>query len=311
MQAPHPVCETLLQSYMVDRRGQRIGLPRPPSAKDVESLIEVLRALLFPGYFAAPPEPHASYQEHVRALFRDASTRLTVQTEQCLRYHVTVDQAEPVDCAANAARTTDAFFAQLIDLRAALLADAEAALDGDPAAAHTDEVIYSYPGFLAVVVYRLAHALMRLHVPLLPRMMTEWAHRQTGIDIHPQATIGPRFFIDHGTGVVIGQTAILGAGVRLYQGVTLGALSLPRSRVLPSAPPTAQRHPTIQDGVTIYANATILGGETVVGEHSVIGGSVFLAQSVPAASRVTTTGQQLRVQGRQTEHTPQLLDFQI
>ncbi len=173
-----------------------------------------------------------------------------------------------------------AFGSALPSLRKALMADARALADGDPAAAGMDEVILAYPGFLAIAVHRLSHVLYRERVPLLPRLMSEWAHRETGIDIHPGAQIGHGFAIDHGTGVVIGETTNIGDGVRVYQGVTLGALAV-HKRLAHS-----KRHPTIADGVVIYANATILGGETVVGEASIIGGNVWLTHSVPARSRV-------------------------
>jgi len=180
---------------------------------------------------------------------------------------------------------TGQFIDQLPQVRDTLLLDARAAVDGDPATDSTTEVITTYPGFFATLVYRVAHVLWELSVPLLPRALTEWAHSQTGIDIHPGAQIGPRFFIDHGTGVVIGETTSVGTGVTLYQGVTLGAISFPHDaegRVVREA----KRHPTLEDGVTVYAEATILGGRTVVGHHSEVGGNVWLTESVPPYSRV-------------------------
>ena len=170
----------------------------------------------------------------------------------------------------------------------------QAAFDGDPAATGTDEVILAYPGLLAVSVYRIAHALHELGVPMMPRIMTEWAHGRTGCDIHPAADIGPSFFVDHATGVVIGATTLIGTGVRLYQGVTLGAMSLPRDaggQVIRGQ----KRHPTIESGVTIYAHATVLGGQTIVGADSIIGGSVFISHSVPPHSRVSLKEPDLRI----------------
>ena len=175
------------------------------------------------------------------------------------------------------------FFAALPDIRAALLLDGQAICDGDPAAHSVDEVILAYPGFFATAVYRLAHQLQGCEVPLVPRVLTESAHRDTGIDIHPAARIGESFAIDHGTGIVIGETAVIGARVKLYQGVTLGALSVDKRMA------RTKRHPTIGDDVVIYANATILGGETVIGAGSRIGGNVWLTRSVPAHSVVTPT----------------------
>jgi serine O-acetyltransferase len=192
------------------------------------------------------------------------------------------------------------FIAALPDIRAALLLDAQAICDGDPAAQSVDEVIIAYPGFLATAVYRIAHQLQGCEVPLVPRVLTEIAHRDTGIDINPGAQIGPSFAIDHGTGIVIGETAILGARVKLYQGVTLGALSVKKRFA------DTKRHPTIGDDVVIYANATILGGDTVIGEGSRIGGNVWLTRSVPAHSVVTPTA---RVDAASRSDEP--LDFNI
>lgn len=193
------------------------------------------------------------------------------------------------------------FFEQLPNIRDALLLDAQAICDGDPAAHSVDEVILAYPGFYATAVYRLAHQLQGCEVPLVPRVLTELAHRDTGIDIHPGATIGQSLAIDHGTGIVIGETAILGDRVKLYQGVTLGALSVEKRFA------KTKRHPTIGDDVVIYANATILGGETVIGEGSRIGGNVWLTRSVPAHSVVTPTA---RVETEVEEGEPPL-DFNI
>lgn len=180
-------------------------------------------------------------------------------------------------------------------IRAALASDALAAYQGDPAAVEPVEIVLTYPGFLATAVYRLAHRLWRLDVPLLPRLMTEWAHRATGIDIHPGAQIGQGFFIDHGTGVVIGETTTIGSGVRLYQGVTLGALSLDRDRDVPQA--ARKRHPTVEDGVTIYANAMVLGGDTVIGRDSVVGAGTLVTRSIPARSVVKAAIGTLQRQG--------------
>ena len=177
-------------------------------------------------------------------------------------------------------RITNAFFNSLPSIYENLLADARAIEAGDPAAVSTDEVIRTYPGFYAVAVYRLAHLLYTLDVPLLPRIYSEHAHTKTGVDIHPGASIGAVFCIDHGTGIVIGETATIGSHVKIYQGVTLGAASVDKSMA------NTKRHPTIEDHVIIYAGATILGGNTVVGKHSIIGGNVWLTESVPAYSRV-------------------------
>ncbi len=175
----------------------------------------------------------------------------------------------------------DRFLAALPAVHEVLEDDAQAIFDGDPAAKSLDEVVLTYPGFMAITVYRVAHALWRLKLPLLPRLLTEWAHEKTGIDIHPGATIGRRFCIDHGTGIVVGETTHIGTGVKLYQGVTLGALTVEKSLA------DSKRHPTIEDDVVIYAGATILGGTTVVGHHSIVAGNAWLTQSVPPHSIVS------------------------
>ena len=185
---------------------------------------------------------------------------------------------DPLDVEADV--VTDEFFATLPELHDLLLEDAHATMAFDPAATSLEEVITTYPGFHAITIYRLAHQLVQFGVPLLPRMLTEYAHGKTGIDIHPAAQIGRSFFIDHGTGIVIGATTIIGDNVKLYQGVTLGALQVEKSLA------NTKRHPTIENDVIIYANATILGGETVIGHHSILGGNVWITRSLPPYSRV-------------------------
>jgi serine O-acetyltransferase len=188
------------------------------------------------------------------------------------------------DTACDPDTVADAFLEQLPAIHMALLADAEAHFQGDPAARSVDEIIIAYPGFRAVAMYRLAHQLYKSGVPLLPRLITEMGHRETGIDIHPGATIGRAFSIDHGTGVVVGETTVVGDRVKLYQGVTLGAASVRKELA------NMKRHPTLEDDVVIYANATILGGDTVIGTGSIIGGNVWLTRSVPPRSVVTHEG---------------------
>jgi serine O-acetyltransferase len=183
-------------------------------------------------------------------------------------------------------------------------------VDGDPAAQSLDEIVMAYPGFLAVTVYRLAHELHQLGIPLMPRIMTEWAHARTGADIHPGARIGRSFFIDHATGVVIGETSDIGDHVKLYQGVTLGALSFPRDDE-GNLIRNTKRHPTVESGATIYANATILGGKTVVGAGSVIGGSVFVVKSVPQGSRVALKPPELTVNPLKQGDDPFVFNFEI
>jgi serine O-acetyltransferase len=195
------------------------------------------------------------------------------------------NELECAECTSRADSITDRFCEHLPELRAQVRLDLHAAYECDPAASGVDEILLTYPGTYAITVYRIAHALLREGAVIVPRMMTELAHRKTGIDIHPGAEIGERFFIDHGTGVVIGETTRIGARVRLYQGVTLGALTVPQGEARPA--PGQRRHPTIEDDVVIYANATILGGDTVIGAGAVIGGNAFITQSVPAGAKIS------------------------
>ena len=243
------------------RRGYRLP-PRLGAA--AEEAGRAVLAYLFP-HFAPGPAPPDAVDTEGRAL------------QALLSQALLGSDLTPEAASERASR----FLEQLPGIYGALLEDADAICQGDPAAASRDEVILAYPGFFAIALYRIAHALHRLGAPLVARLLTEYAHRQTGIDIHPAAVIGKRFSIDHGTGVVIGETAVLGDGVKLYQGVTLGAASVRKdlSRI--------KRHPTIGHRVVIYSNATILGGDTEVGDDSIIGGNVWLTSSVPPRSVVT------------------------
>ncbi len=226
---------------------------------------------------------------------RNASPELlaqcTAQLEEIERdlIHVLLPLGEQLP--SNAAEISAQFILALPELRDLMLTDATAILSGDPAAKSLDEVIVSYPGFFATATHRIAHTFTQPEVPLLPRILSEYAHQRTGIDIHPRASIGPSFCIDHGTGIVIGETSVLGAHVKLYQGVTLGALSVDKNLA------KSKRHPTIEDHVVVYSNATILGGETVVGHHSTIGGNVWLTNSVPPHSTVYHRGDVILKQG--------------
>jgi serine O-acetyltransferase len=244
----------------------------------------------------------------------ELSERLYEQVRCCLRYRRQIpgsdaDSAECQECDTEAAAAVAIFLERLPAVRQLLAADVQAAFDGDPAATSTDETIFCYPGLQAITVQRLAHEFYKLNVPLLPRIMTEYAHGLTGIDIHPGAQLGESFFIDHGTGVVIGETTEIGKSVKVYQGVTLGALSPAFGQMLRGH----KRHPTIEDNVTIYAGATILGGSTVIGAGSVIGGNVFITTSVPPQNQVIAEPPKLTYRDR-TKRGPRgeaFLDFQI
>ncbi len=255
-----------------------------PSRDSVISIIDQFREIVFPGYFSRekldPVNLRYSLGLAVSQFFDNLSHQVGVSVRhECFRHNRS--------CARHTEKGYQVALSVLRSIpaiRKTLAADVQAAFDGDPAAKSHDEIIFSYPGMYALTVYRLAHELYRQEVPLLPRMMTEYAHSHTGIDIHPGARIGERFVIDHGTGVVIGETTEIGRNVRLYQGVTLGALSLPREMVAELR--QKKRHPTIEDNVIIYSGATILGGETVIGANTTIGGNVWVTESVPANTRV-------------------------
>jgi serine O-acetyltransferase len=259
--------------------------PEPiPSREVVIAIIQRVFCLLYPGYFNRRPVDAVNLtfylgQEAI-ALFEELSRQVTLSfRHECLRYGLPC-----IHCQEKGQEEAVRFLRALPALRAILATDVKAAYEGDPAAKSFDEVIFSYPGLFAVTVYRAAHQLLRQGVPLMPRIMTEYAHSRTGIDIHPGAEIGKSFFIDHGTGVVIGETTDIGHRVRLYQGVTLGALSLPPDQV--ESLRSQKRHPTVEDDVIIYSGATILGGDTVIGARAVIGGNVWLTESVPSDTKV-------------------------
>ncbi|MDX9821536.1 MAG: serine O-acetyltransferase EpsC [Syntrophales bacterium] len=255
-----------------------------PSREAVIDLIERTRRILYPGYFSRSRVDRINltyyFGEEVTALFEVLSRQIALAIRHdCIRY-----QQPCTFCDERGQQIAVSLIRYLPQLREMLAEDIRAAFEGDPAAQSHDEVIFSYPGLFAITVYRTAHFLQEQKVPLLPRIMTEYAHGLSGIDIHPGAEIGRSFFIDHGTGVVIGATSVIGDRVRIYQGVTLGALSLRKEEC--ERLRTEKRHPTIEDDVTIYSNATILGGRTVIGARSVIGGNVWITDSVPPDTEV-------------------------
>lgn len=285
------VTDALVETYFDPdaKEMQHIGSYKLPSDTAIQHIVDECRALLFPGYSGPDVTgTREELRETVRA--RIAELRIHLQRQVYRALHHKRQQAmgkaelECTECSGRASEIVERFIAKLPELRAQSRLDLRAAFEGDPAASGVDEILFCYPGAYAVTVYRIAHALLREGAVVVPRMMTEIAHRRTGIDIHPGAEIGQAFFIDHGTGVVIGETTLIGDRVRVYQGVTLGALSVPQGEARPE--PGKRRHPTIEDEVVIYANATILGGETVIGRGSVIGGNAFVTTSVPPGSRV-------------------------
>ena len=301
-----------LDSYRGDTRARRISQRYLPSREAIVEILEAVLDLMYPGYFGRRDLNSENLGVHVGQSVAALAPKLEREMEHCLCYGREREgsRAEFGQCAPRAHELAEVFLGRLPEIRRMLILDVQAAFDGDPAATDLDEVILAYPGVLAVSVYRIAHALYDLGVPMMARIMTEWAHSKTGADIHPGANIGAAFFIDHATGVVIGETTDIGDGVKLYQGVTLGALSFPRDA-------TGQiirgkkRHPTVESGSTLYANATVLGGQTVVGAGSVIGGSVFLTRSVPPRSRVSLKEPELRVATRDGAAEPDAIYFDI
>ena len=279
--------DALATSYRAEPTLVKIGEDNQISRDAVVETTRRLRSLVFGGFFADKPLRWDCVEYFIGGLLEQVRHDLITQIARALLHRepatdpgavVPPDEAED-----SATRIVDEFLRRLPDVRAVLATDLEAAFDGDPAAYNRDEIIWSYPGFFAITVYRLAHELALLGVPLIPRMMTEYVHGRTAIDIHPGARIGHHFFIDHGTGIVIGQTTLIGNYVKIYQGVTLGGLSTRGGQALRDV----RRHPTIEDGVTIYSGASILGGQTVVGAGSVIGANAFLTASVPPGSRIS------------------------
>lgn len=249
-------------------------------------VLDDLIAILFPGCHGSDPVPPAHIRIFVEERLQEAADVLRTQIERAFRYQCEFDKCRDCgDCVRQADAAIQALLTALPEVKRTLQDDVEAAYEGDPAARSIMEVVMSYPGFQAIITHRIAHVLYKQGVPLIPRIMSEHAHSQTGIDIHPGATIGPRFFIDHGTGVVIGETTVIGTNVKLYQCVTLGALSFPKDS---DGNPIkgVKRHPNVEDNVTIYAGATILGGATTIGAGSEIGGNVWLTHSVPPHSKV-------------------------
>lgn len=275
--------DQIVQTYTAQNTITHIGHCPLPSSDTIVEIIESLKDILYPGYRRRDGLHMGNITYHVGDVIDRLHDQLTEQIARALRHDAgkdfTCGPQQRADFEALGQAKAVGFLKQLPEVRETLAMDVRAAYDGDPACKSLDEVIFCYPGLEAVTVYRLAHRLYELQVPLIPRIMTEWAHSRTGIDIHPGAQIGKYFFIDHGTGVVIGETTHIGDWVKLYQGVTLGALSFatdPDGNLVRGT----KRHPTIEDHVVIYANATVLGGRTIIGHDAVIGSSVWITSSV-------------------------------
>lgn len=256
-----------------------------PDRAVVIEIVRALRAVIFPGYFDMETSSGIFPEYFVGSRLGVLYDRLREQIEVAFLY----EKEEVAEAAERADQIAARFFRELPAVQRMLLKDVQAGFDGDPASKSKEAVIVSYPGLYAIYVYRLAHVLYLEGVPFIPRIMTEHAHGKTGIDINPGATIGEYFFIDHGTGVVIGETTEIGNNVKLYQGVTLGALSTRQGQQLANV----KRHPTIGDNVTVYSNSTVLGGETVIGENTIIGGNTFITSSIPANTKVSAKSPEL------------------
>ena len=277
------IVQTVFNDYEGGKNIDVVNIYDKPDKAEVQELVHSLSQIVFPGYFRDRAykiyNPRNSFAVIIEDIFYHLNKQVTLALDFCTkRGTMTEDERK-----AESYRICKVFFDKLPMIREYVESDLQAAYDGDPAAGCIEEIILAYPGIMASTVYRIAHELYLLQVPVLPRLMTEYAHSETGIDIHPGATIDKYFFIDHGTGIVIGETAVIGKNVKIYQGVTLGALSTRGGQKLSGK----KRHPTIEDNVTIYAGASVLGGDTVIGKNAVIGGNAFITCSIAADTRVS------------------------
>ncbi|MBI85641.1 MAG: serine acetyltransferase [Planctomycetaceae bacterium] len=308
--------DRIVKSYAEIGHMNHLGHVALPSYDTVISIAEDLKDVIYPGYRRREGLHLGNITYHVGDLIDGLHDKLTTQIARVLRHAADVQTEEtqepdpPTDYEAKGQAIAIAFLDRIPEIRTLLATDVQAAFQGDPACKNIDEVIFCYPGLEAVTIYRLAHELLDLGTPFIPRMLSEWAHKETGIDIHPGATIGNYFFIDHGTGVVIGETCKIGNHVKLYQGVTLGALSFDTDAD-GNLLRTAKRHPTLEDHVVIYANATVLGGKTIIGHNSVIGSSVWLTQSVEPHTTVLLEKPGLRMRDDKPDELSPEANYQI
>lgn len=280
------IVELLLEDYSKKRDVDNMDIFSIPDKVVVVDILNKLLRLVYPGYYREHSWRSIHLERQLTVVIEDVSYNLSKQVAIALRYDPKYQDADEQIVNDEAQEIVIAFLGKLPKIREYVNTDLQATFDGDPAADSKDDIVLSYPGLLAITINRIAHELWLLKVPLIPRMMTEYAHSETGIDIHPGATIGKFFCIDHGTGIVIGSTSVIGAHVKLYQGVTIGALSTKLGHKLHGT----KRHPTLEDNVTVYSNASILGGETVIGKGAVIGGSSFITESVEPGARVSFKG---------------------
>lgn len=279
--------ETIMDGIFADYGKKKfidkVDISNQPDKKVITDILSKLQEIIFPGFFK--PDTYNTYtvRTTISMLLEDVLFNLKKQISITLKYNPVFDDSSACEVEGESQHIAVEFLKRIPKIREYVETDVTAAFDGDPAAYNKEEIVVTYPGFYAIMVYRIAHELHQLDVPLIPRIMTEHAHSLTGIDIHPGATIGKYFFIDHGTGIVIGETTIIGDNVKIYQGVTLGALSTRGGQSLKNV----KRHPTIEDNVTIYSGSTILGGETVIGKDVVIGGNTFITSSVLEGTKVS------------------------
>jgi len=281
----------ITRTYQGDSGINFIDTSDLPVRDKILEILDLFGDLLFPGYTGRRTVTKSNINDIVIDILRRVTKELSEQIERAFKHRCRMEKCDTGDCRRLAEEATQHLLTQLPKIREMLKGDVAAAFDGDPAAKSYEEIVISYPCITAIATYRIAHELYLKNVPLIPRIMTEYAHTKTGIDIHPGAKIGKNFFIDHGTGVVIGETTVIGENVKIYQGATLGALSFPkdeRGKIIKAA----KRHPTIEDNVTIYAEATILGN-VVIGKGTIIGGNVWIKESVPAGVTVTTANPDL------------------
>ena len=292
------IARAVLGTYgRLEPKLQHLDVVPLPDKAEVIQILDDLLEVLYPGYHRQKHIEESNIDDHVEALLDSIYTRLTEEVYRSVRPECELSGDVCAHCYSIAEDQSLDLLQRIPDLRRQLSEDVQAGYDGDPAAKSTDEVIFAYPAIYAISVYRIAHELTRVGVPLLPRIMTEHAHSRTGIDIHPGATLGRGFFIDHGTGVVVGETTLIGDRVKIYQGVTIGALSFAKDEE-GQIVRGKKRHPTIEDDVVIYAGATILGGDTVIGKGSVIGGNVWLTRSVPPHTRVIISEPELVIDSK-------------
>ncbi|MBN2455319.1 MAG: hypothetical protein JXB29_02090 [Sedimentisphaerales bacterium] len=281
----------IVKTYQADSSTNFIDATDLPARDEILQILDLLTEVLFPGYTGKKAVTKSNVFFFVGDILCEVAARLSGQIERAFIHGCRMNKCDDCDCRTMAQNVTVHLFAQLPRIRQLLKGDVCAAFDGDPAAKSYEEIVLSYPCIVAIATYRIAHELYIKEVPLIPRIMTEYAHTKTGIDIHPGAKIGKNFFIDHGTGVVIGETTVIGDNVKIYQGATLGALSFAkdeRGRIIKGG----KRHPTIEDNVTIYAEATILG-DVVIGTNTIIGGNVWIKESIPPNVTVTTSNPDL------------------